>query len=147
MLHEWTRCLLLFALIQPFAWAGEAAAPAKPPSELGRLEQVLSQAQRDKEEGQLKPERYQEFLVQFRDSLDAAWTAAARSAEDSAAYARILTRLGDPTRALAELGPALERSPDDPDLRLTSGEVRFDAVAVLQKHDDCRILILTSYPQ
>ncbi len=127
MRREWTRCLLLVvALIQPLAWAGEAPAPTKTPSELGRLEQVLSQAQQEKDQGQLKPERYQEFLLQFRGSLDIAWSANARSAEDSATYARIIARLGDPAQALAVLGPALEQAPDDPDLRLASGEVRFE---------------------
>ncbi len=123
MRREWTNCLLLVvALIQPLAWAGEVPAP----SELGRLEQVLSQAQQEKDQGQLKPERYHEFLLQFRGSLDIAWAANARSAEDSATYARIIARLGDHAQALAVLGPALEQAPDDPDLRLTSGEVRFE---------------------
>lgn len=96
------------------------------PSELGRLEQVLSQAQQEKDQGQIEPERYQEFLVQFRGSLDIAWAAKARSAEDSATYARIVARLGDPAQALSVLGSALEQAPNDPDLKLTSGEVRFE---------------------
>lgn len=126
MFHRCIRSLLLVAaLVQP-ARAEETQAHIKAPSELGRFEQVLYQAQEAKDQGRLKPERYQEFLVQFRGSLDIAWAAGARSAEDSATYARIIARLGDPAQALAVLGPALEQAPNDPNLRLTSGEVRFE---------------------
>ncbi|MEQ1920450.1 MAG: tetratricopeptide repeat protein, partial [Elusimicrobiota bacterium] len=114
--------LLVVAFILPIVWAADASAPTKP-SELARLEQVLSQAQQEKDQGQLKPERYQEFLVQFRASLTQAWSSSQRTPPDTAAYARIQARMGDSVQALALLGPAMKQDTKDADLRLTLGEV------------------------
>lgn len=118
--------LVAAALVAPLAWAGDGAVPAKTSSELGRLEQVLTQAQQARNAGEFQPDRYEEFLTQFRGSLDSAWAACPRSNENSAAFARIVARLGKTAQALAVLGPALKQSPDDPDLKLTSGEVHFE---------------------
>lgn len=120
------RAFLLCVFCLTPAFADPQPAPAKPPSELERLEQVLGRALDAKQQGQLAPERYEEFLVQFRASLDQAWSLSQRAPPDAAAYARIQARLGDTAQALAALGPALEQDPQNPNLRLTFGEVNFE---------------------
>lgn len=104
--------------------ADTGAAKAAP--ELARLDQVLTLAQESKDQGRLTPERYQEFLAQFRVSLDNARAAAPPSPAAEALYARILARLGDSQQAMVALAPARQRDPQDPDLRVALGHVRFE---------------------
>lgn len=104
--------------------ADTGAAKAAP--ELARLDQVLTLAQEAKDQARLTPERYQEFLAQFRLSLNDARAATPPSPAAEALYARILARLGDSQQALAALAPALQRDPQDPDLRVALGHVRFE---------------------
>jgi tetratricopeptide (TPR) repeat protein len=118
--------LLFCALCSGHARADPPTATAKQPSEIERLEQVLGRAQDARNQGELKPDRYEQFLVQFRASLEQAWGLSPRTPADSASYARIQARLGDSAQALAALGPALQQDPQNADLRLTFGEVNFE---------------------
>lgn len=109
---------------QPALTAETEATKAAP--ELARLDQVLTLAQEAKQQGRLAPERYEEFLKQFRGSLDTARTVTPPSPAASALYARILARLGEPQEAMAALTPALEQDPDNPNLRVALGHVRYE---------------------
>lgn len=110
--------------LQPALTAETEATKAAP--ELARLDQVLTLAQEAKQQGRLAPERYEEFLKQFRGSLDTARTVTPPSPAASALYARILARLGEPREAMAALTPALEQDPDNPNLRVALGHVRYE---------------------
>lgn len=118
--------LFLCAISSAHAFADPPSVPAKQPSEIERLEQVLGRAQDAKTQGELKPDHYEQFLIHFRASLEQAWGLSPRTPADSAAYARIQARLGDTAQALAALGPALQQDPHNADLRLTFGEVNFE---------------------
>lgn len=109
---------------QPALTAETEATKAAP--ELARLDQVLTLAQEAKQQGRLAPERYEEFLKQFRGSLDTARTVTPPSPAASALYARILARLGEPQEAMAALTPALEQDPENPNLRVALGHVRYE---------------------
>ncbi|MBI5247532.1 MAG: tetratricopeptide repeat protein [Elusimicrobia bacterium] len=109
---------------QPALTAETEATKAAP--ELARLDQVLTLAQEAKQQGRLAPERYEGFLKQFRGSLDTARAVTPPSPAASALYARILARLGEPQEALATLTPALEQDPDNPNLRVALGHVRYE---------------------
>lgn len=109
---------------QPALTAETEATKAAP--ELARLDQVLTLAQEAKQQGRLAPERYEVFLKEFRGSLDTARTVTPPSPAASALYARILARLGEPQEALAALTPALEQDPDNPNLRVALGHVRYE---------------------
>ncbi len=93
---------------------------------MARLDQVLTLAQEAKQQDRLAPERYAEFLKQFRASLDEARAATPPSPVASALYARILARLGDPKQAMAILAPALDQDPENASLRVALGHVRFE---------------------
>lgn len=112
--------------VTPQGEPGAQTQADRPDPRLARLEQVLGRALEAKRQGQFAPERYEEFLVQFRASLDQAWSLSRRAPPDTAVYARIKARLGDTAQALAALGPALEQDPQNPNLRLTFGEVSFE---------------------
>lgn len=116
---------LLLCPLSP-AFSSEHSAPARQPTELERLEQVFERAQDAKQRGRLAPERYDEFLVQFRLSLEKAWSLSPRTPPETSAYARILARLGDSGQALAVLAPAMKQDPGNADLGLTFGEVAFE---------------------
>lgn len=93
--------------------------------ELVRLDQVLTMAQRARDEGRFTPERYAEFLGRFRPSLEKARETTPPSPTATALYARILARLGEPQQAADALEPALKERPDDAELRVALGHIRY----------------------
>lgn len=110
------------ALLLTLALFG-AAPPGQTSSELIRLEQVLDRAQESKSTGKLPAERYDQFLIQFRVSLDKAWALSLKTPPETGAYARIQARLGSKENAVALIATALKQDPTDADLLLTSGEL------------------------
>lgn len=64
--------------------------------------------------------------MKFAVDLETTVTIVAPNPANTALHARILSRLGDSGKALAALGPALERDPSNPALRLALGQVLLD---------------------
>lgn len=146
------------ALLLLVACAPAFSSPAPEASELHRLEQVLISAQEAKQRQELPADRYEAFLPSFRASVATAWNASPRTSPETAIYARIESRLGDGATAMAVLGPALKQDPENPELRLSQGEVFFDrhdypaalaeAEAVLKRNpNDRRALALKHFSE
>ncbi|MCR4295558.1 MAG: hypothetical protein NUW21_08490, partial [Elusimicrobia bacterium] len=98
----------------------------QPAPELVRLDISLLKAQEDKQQGLIDEKGYQEFLEKFRADLEAAASLVDPISANTALHARILLRIGDSGQALAALGPALERAPANPALRVVLGQVHYD---------------------
>ena len=99
---------------------------SKPAPELVRLDHDLTSTQQARQKGRIAPERYEEFVAQFRTDLEAARTQASPSPANVALHARMLARLGEFKSAAASLGRALKRDSDNADLRVALSQVRFD---------------------
>lgn len=78
--------------------------------------------------GQLTPDKYAEFLIGFRKSLDSTMSQIPPMPENKALHAQILSRLGDRDRerALADLTEALKENPKSPALLRASGRILFE---------------------
>ena len=98
----------------------------EPAPQLVLLDQTLTKTQKDKVEGRIDEKRYHEFMTKFRADLDTAMARVKPTSANAALHARILSRLGDSEQALAALGPALDRDPDNPALRVGLGHLHYD---------------------
>lgn len=100
-------------------------APPAPAPQLMHLERTLMQKQEARDKGTLPPEKYQEFVVQFRAELDAVMGRITPTPEDKGLHAQILARLGEQERgqAVASLDQALAGDPENPALLVAKGSI------------------------
>lgn len=115
---------LLMALFLGVGAPGAAPAAASAPR-LIQLEDALDRQQSALKNSRLTPERYRAFEVEFRAALAAAAAQVEPSSANSAVHARILSKLGEHTRASELLDGARRRDPDSAALLGAQGEVLF----------------------
>lgn len=118
-----------------FALAGMAAAePAQPAdaaiedapaSDLIRLERSLTEKLEAKQNGQVTPEAFSEFVGQFRVDLAATEARVRPTPANTGIHARILARLQELGEAMARLDQALLQEPDNSTLLNARGYVQL----------------------
>lgn len=96
-----------------------------PAPQLMHLERTLMQKQEARDKGALPPEKYQEFVAQFRAELAAVMGRITPTPEDKGLHAQILARLGEQERgqAVASLDQALTGDPENPALLVAKGSI------------------------
>jgi len=99
---------------------------ARPSPELLELEKTLTQKQTDKTEGRLTPQQYQDFVKQFRPTLEETAARVAPTPINQSLHSRILLRLGNSDEALANLNASLKKNPADPELLAAKSFVLYD---------------------
>lgn len=124
--------LSLALLFAPVASCAEdansdpAISEQKAHPDLLRLEQDLTAKQAEKNEGRLPPERYHEWELEFRSSLESALARVPSSPDNTAAHARITALLGERDRAQSALDHALDSNPDSPVLLRTKSGILLE---------------------
>lgn len=96
-----------------------------PAPQLMHLERTLMQEHEARDKGTLPPEKYQEFIAQFRAELDAVMGRITPTPENKGLHAQILARLGEQERgqAVASLDQALAGDPENPALLVAKGSI------------------------
>lgn len=119
--------LIAAAILAPAApMTTPAAGMANEPApELVRLEEILTDKVRAKEEGQVTPEAFAEFVVRFRADLSETGARVPPSPANTGLHARILARLREPGEALTRLDEALLQEPDNSTLLNARGYVQL----------------------
>lgn len=99
--------------------------PPAPAPQLMHLERTLMQKQEARDKGTLPPEKYQEFIAQFRAELDAVMGRITPTPENKGLHAQILARLGEQERgqAVTSLDQALVGDPENPALLVAKGRI------------------------
>lgn len=101
------------------------AQEAQPAPQLMHLERTLMQKQEARDKATLPPEKYQEFVAQFRAELAAVMSRIPPTPENKGLHAQILARLGEQERgqAVASLEQALAEDPENPALLVAKGSI------------------------
>jgi tetratricopeptide (TPR) repeat protein len=97
----------------------------QPAPQLVHLERALMQKQEARDKSELPPEKYQEFVANFRAELAAVMGRIPPTPESKGLHAQILARLGEQERgqALASLEQAITEDPENPALLVAKGSI------------------------
>ena len=99
---------------------------AKPSAELLKLDRLLAEKQKDRDQGRLAPDEYQRFAAKFRADLDETAGRVPPTAPNRGLHAALLARLGDSAQALKNLDRALADDPKNPALITAKGCLLLD---------------------
>lgn len=106
----------------------DAISPEKPAPQLVALEKLLTERQQSRDAGILPPEQYQQFVAKFRTDLESLMPRIPPTPVNQGLHALILSRLGEPDRAVAvaRLAQNLEANPGNPELLRAQGHILYE---------------------